>query len=261
MVDTNARGGQPRSVPDPDLEPYTEMTQRQRALNTAREESENQTRAYLAKVGNDSAKKARLASGTAHLPPDPEHSLPDALATGLAKALGSARRARGKWEEGHQVEGAVDAALGLPDLYFDGAVVKGLLKGGGVKLFGPHVWRTPPWKNPGARRWLGEKGFLNRNEPGHHWLIPLNEWGKQVPDFIKNQPWNIKGGLDAISHARIHGPYRVEGVRLPQFGQVRRFWEGTPAYAKAWVAGLIPQPGEFKPGSPAAPSDAAPPPP
>lgn len=247
MTGSYARGGEPQSVPDPDGLLHAEMVRRQRALNAAREAEEEKARAVKGALGSPHADDTGPSLNSTRLPPDPEHSLPDALTSGLVKALGSARRARRKWEEGHQVEATKDAALGLPDLYFDGALIKGMLKSGGAKFVGPHVWRTPPWKAPGARRWLGEKGFLNPNEPGHHWLIPLNGWGKAIPDFIKNQPWNIKGGLDAVTHGRIHGPYKVDGVKLAQFGVVRRFWDGTPAYAKAFVAGLIPRPDESHP--------------
>jgi hypothetical protein len=36
-----------------------------------------------------------------------------------------------------------------------------------------------------------------------------------------------------VEHGRIHGPYTQNGVRLPQYNAVQRFWYGTPGWFKA----------------------------
>jgi hypothetical protein len=200
------------------------MTRRQKAYNAAQ----------------DAAPQSAMSRSTAaqRLPPDPEHFLPDAITAELVRTLGSARAARKKWEGGDKVGAGVDAALGLPDAYANGAILKGLMKKGGVKIFGPKNWHNPPWKQPGAREWLEQNGFINRGEKGHHWLIPQNGWGKAVPEWIKNQPWNIKG-MDDVPHRRSHGRAKVDGEWLPEFTDLEKFWSATPAYFKALVGGVV----------------------
>jgi hypothetical protein len=156
----------------------------------------------------------------------------------LVHTLGSARAARKKWESGDQLGASIDAAIGRPDSYGVGAAVKGVLKKGGMKILGPKNWRNPPWKPAGAREWLEKNGFVNPGEDGHHWLIPQNGWGKSIPDWIKNQPWNIKG-MDKIPHRRSHGRARVDGEWMPEFSDLEKFWYSTPAYVKAIVAGSV----------------------
>jgi hypothetical protein len=81
------------------------------------------------------------------------------------------------------------------------------------------------------RQWLGRKGFLAKGQPGHHWIF---EQSTKVPDVIKNQPPFIKGMADAVQHGRVHGPYTVNGQKLPQFNALQRFWYGTPDWFKAF---------------------------
>jgi hypothetical protein len=70
---------------------------------------------------------------------------------------------------------------------------------------------------------------LESGQHGHHWLIPQNGWGKNVPDWIKNHPLNIKPMPDAVTHWRIHN-----GVGdLPRFNPAQRYWFGTPDWVKA----------------------------
>ena len=123
----------------------------------------------------------------------------------------------------------------------DLALVKGAvvaLGKGAVKVGGSYAWRAKPWEEvQGVRKWLGEKGYLKPGEHGHHGLIPQNGWGKAIPHYIKNQPWNIKG-LDPVTHGRIHGRYTVEGVKLPRFSLAERVWHGTPTWTKPAAAAV-----------------------
>ncbi|MBX3482455.1 hypothetical protein [Phenylobacterium sp.] len=135
---------------------------------------------------------------------------------------------------GDKVGAMVDGMLEGPDSFLVAGAAKGALKKGGAKYLGPYDWHTPPWKQPGTRRWLEENGFVNPGEQGHHWAIPQNGWGKNFPDFIKNQPWNIKG-LDPIIHRRVHSRAKVDGEWLPKFNALEQLWYGTPAYFKAMI--------------------------
>ena len=150
----------------------------------------------------------------------------------LIPVWGSGREALADLHDGDWLGAAGNAALTVSDLVPAKAFGSALLKGG-AKFTGTHAWRTKPWeKIQSTRQWLGEQGFLKPGEHGHHWAIPQNGWGKDVPEWFKNQPWNIKG-LDAVTHGRTHGRYTVDGVKLPRFNPAQQVWYGTPAWAKA----------------------------
>ncbi len=71
----------------------------------------------------------------------------------------------------------------------------------------------------------------------HHGLIPNGGWGKAFPDFIKNQPWNLKFTETPLEHIRIHGQSHKFG--LPQFNVVQRYFYGTPTWWKAAKASAV----------------------
>ncbi|WP_141653167.1 hypothetical protein [Phenylobacterium immobile] len=87
--------------------------------------------------------------------------------------------------------------------------------------------RAYEWKK--VRERLGKAEYLERGQHGHHWAIPQNQWGKGVPDRIKNHPLNIKPMPDPETHWRID--HRVGD--LPRFKPAMRYWHGTPAWGKA----------------------------
>ena len=215
MSDPSARAA-PRSVSDPDAQAYDEMIRRQRALR-ARQES-------------DAAPSPRTSSGG---PPPSNNSPPIAKVEGPLDELNFARKAREKWEHGERLDALTDGIQAAMDTLITIDTGRGLLKGG-LKLDGPLKWRTKPWEEPGMRKWLGEKGFLEPGQHGHHAIIPNNGWGKSVPDVIKNQPFNIKGMKTPEQHGRIHGRY----LGQPQFNAIERYWYGTPRWWKAANAWL-----------------------
>jgi hypothetical protein len=55
-----------------------------------------------------------------------------------------------------------------------------------------------------------------------------------VPDWIKNQPWNIKVLPDKVVHTRIHSNMPSKGLK--RFNPAERWWYGTPAWSKAAAA-------------------------
>lgn len=72
----------------------------------------------------------------------------------------------------------------------------------------------------------GTKGLPVDN---HHWAIPQGKWGKHVPDFIKNHPWNIQS-LSRDSHQFLHS----------SASNIFQKWNlGVPAWAKGAQAGLV----------------------
>ena len=220
-----ARGDQPRSVPDTDAAAHATAARTQRAYN-ARQAEETASR----RTSTGQRKNTRGPSWA----PDVGH--PSALES-LAPIWGSGREALADLHDGDYLGAAGNGAMAISDVVLAKAVVTALGKGA-LKLSGSHAWRSKPWDDVhGVRKWMGEKGHLKPGEHGHHGIIPQNGWGKVVPDYIKNQPWNIKG-LDAVTHGRIHGRYTVDGVKLPRFNPAERVWHGTPTWTKPAAAGV-----------------------
>jgi hypothetical protein len=191
--DSFERGGQPRSVPDPDGKAYDEMIRRHRQMMAKRE--------------------------VAHAPRGPA----DAIAAGIVQALSGPREARREVEQGHVVRGVVDGITAAADLQLARGVIRGVRRGH-VKLSGSHSQKQ-------TRKWLGQKGLAEKGQHAHHALIPNNGWGKAVPSIIKNQPWNYKMTETPLHHIRIHGASRKFG--LPRFNIVERYIHGTSTWWKA----------------------------
>jgi hypothetical protein len=147
----------------------------------------------------------------------------------LLPIWGSGREAIADLEDRNYFGGAFNAGLAASDFVVAKALLGGLAKGG-VKVGGKYVWRNAPWEEENMRQWLGKQGFLKPGQHGHHWWL---EQKSSAPDLLKNQPPFIKGTKDAVEHGRIHGPYTVNGVKLPQFNAAQRFWHGTPDWWKA----------------------------
>jgi hypothetical protein len=217
-VDTGsfARGGQPRSVPDADGDAYDEML-RQHGANA---------RSNAAKPGATLQQRAEAVAGPRPHPPTEI----DSVAAGIAQILNGPRAARRELERGHTGRAIVDGVTAAADLVWGGLTARGLIKGK-LKLRPPFEWRTPPWtEGRGAREWMGDMGFAEKNQPMHHALIPQKGWGKFVPDAIKNQLANIKPS-DNLTHTRIHSASRKFG--LPRFNALERYLRGTPTWWKA----------------------------
>ena len=155
----------------------------------------------------------------------------------MIPVVGSGQEALADLEDRKYALAALNAGLAVSDLALLKALVVGLAKGG-LKTGGEFAWRTKSWpkdrvereKVQGAREWLGERGFLKTGQPGHHWIF---EQKTSVPDWIKNQPPFITAMKDAVEHGRVHGPYTVNGVKLPRFNALERFWYGTPPWVKS----------------------------
>lgn len=226
-----ARGDQPRTVADPDAALYEATARRQREYN-ARQETEMERRRATANKRDETRRNRLFAEAETGEFPDAGH--PGALES-LIPIWGSGREALADFHDGNYIGAAVNGALAVSDAIPAKAIV-GTLAKGGIKV-GKTAWRAKPWEAKrgveGVRDWMTRKGFARPGQPVHHWAIPQGGWGRRVPDWFKNQLWNLKPLEGAVEHGRIHGPYTVDGVRLPQFGPVERFVRGTPDWAKA----------------------------
>lgn len=213
-----SRGEQPRSVPDPDRASYKAMLVKQRALNAAQEAEEF-------------ARRTAIQPGQALRRLDEHLDSHPGTAESLIPMWGSAREAIADAREGDVGGATINGVAAVGDLAGGTALVKGLAKGG-LKLAGPHTWKK-------VREWMGPDGtgMLKPNQPGHHWMVERNRGlGKRLPDWLKNQPPNIKPTQNAEVHGRLH--HRVGDK--PRFNTAERFWYGTPTW---WKGGLATAPG------------------
>lgn len=225
-----ARGDQARTVPDPDEARHAAAEQWQRKYNAA------QAAGLVRNRGNVATAAGAVSSQTGTRAEPPPSAFPDVGHPGALESLipvwGSGREALADLHDGDWVGAVGNGVLAASDLIPAKAII-GAVGKGAFKTGGTFAWRTKPWEEAkGVRQWLGERGYLKPGEAGHHWAIPQKEWGKAVPEWIKNQPWNIKG-LDAVTHGRVHGRYTVDGVKLPRFNAVDRIRYGTPDWVKA----------------------------
>lgn len=167
------------------------------------------------------------------------------FAESLIPVWGSGREAVADFQDGDYAGAALNGALAASDLFLAGSLAKGLAKGSVYIAKGaaenPYAWKK-------VRSWMGERGDLLPRQPGHHWLIPQKEWGSSVPDWVKNQPWNIKGMPNQTVHNQVHGHYRNPPkkpstmVRPRPFNPAERYWYGTPAWSKVGTAGAVGHP-------------------
>lgn len=125
----------PRSVIDPDADDYDEMIRKHRADVAAPEAG------ATAPVATSTTSDKRVANP-------------------VTEGLNFAREGRKKWENGQYIQAVGDAAEGIGNLIVTVDTLSGISKGG-LKLKGPFVWRTKPWEEAGARKWLGEKASSN----------------------------------------------------------------------------------------------------
>ena len=159
------------------------------------------------------------------------------VAESFIPVVGPAWEAASDLQQGHYGAAAFNGALAALDSFLGGEIAKGVAKGGVYTVKeGSYAWKP-------IRSWMEEKRFVKSGEHGHHWFIPQNGWGKGVPEWLKNQPWNIKP-LDRVTHGRVHHSWKG----LPRFNPAQRYWYGTPNWSKVGTAAAV--------GHPAAAADA-----
>ncbi len=101
-----------------------------------------------------------------------------------------------------------------------------------------YSWGAPSggWFKEGVSYQMrSEMGLVGSDEELHHWLIPQNQWGSWVPNYIKNQPWNIMVMEDAEAHAMVDPFRKVAGV--DPYPLPLRLWMGMPAEVRAAAIG------------------------
>lgn len=148
------------------------------------------------------------------------------LAESLIPVVGPGWEAVADLQQGNYGGAALNGALAASDLFIAGSIAKGIAKGG-IYVADKATTSAAPYAWPLMRKESRRNGFIKAGDEGHHWLIPQNQWGKNIPDWIRNQAWNIKP-LDRVTHARL----RNKIGDLPEFGLFDQLRYGTPTWAK-----------------------------
>lgn len=149
------------------------------------------------------------------------------LAESFIPVVGPGWEAVADLQQGNYGGAALNGALAASDLFLAGSIAKGIAKGG-VYVVDKTTRSTTPYAWRYMRTLMQKDGFIKAGEEGHHWAIPQKQWGKDVPEWIKNQPLNIKS-LDRVTHGRL----RHRMGALPKFNLAEQLWHGTPAWSKA----------------------------
>ena len=151
---------------------------------------------------------------------------------GLIPIWGSGKRAYYDVKRGCYQGAVFNGALAVSDVALvksaGGALARGAWKFGGTS------WST-------VRDWYGATRALEVGQPVHHWLIPQGQWGKSIPTWIKNQPWNLlpieppKGGPFSAKqwHDLLEGKTLRKGdLYGTTMNRFDRFRYGTPGWAQ-----------------------------
>jgi RHS repeat-associated protein len=140
----------------------------------------------------------------------------------LIPIWGSGRQAINDFQCGRWRWGVFNGVLALSDVTLVKSTGEALIKGGWK--FGSNSW-------PATRRWLNGPNSAWKNIPGydwHHWFLQQNQGvGKHLPDWLKNQPWNLMS-VPRDLHNAIH-----------EMGPFGRFWNGSPLWFKAGILSPI----------------------
>ena len=141
----------------------------------------------------------------------------------LVPFWGSGREALADLQEKNYGGAALNAALAASDVVPADAVLK---LGAEVGFKTAAKSGSTAWK--AVRYDLGNAWDLKLGQPVHHWAIPQGRWGREVPDWIKNHPWNLKVMRDTVTHNKVHG---IMGEK--KYSPLMQYWYGTPGWWKA----------------------------
>ena len=141
---------------------------------------------------------------------------------GLIPIWGAGRAVYIDIQEQKYASAALNGAAAASDVFLFRALASAAAKGL-WKVGGSHTWKA-------TSSWLTESGWRKYPyQEFHHWLIPRAGWGRRVPDWVKNQPWNLRPfAPQSPWHDAIHGggPYRA-------FKWPARIVLGVPGWAQA----------------------------
>ena len=163
------------------------------------------------------------------------------LGESLLPVWGSGREAVADLYDHDYLGAGLNAGLAAVDAFGATAIASDLIKGAKVLKFGEQISKDPnAWRY--VRKRLGNQGFMQPKQIGHHWAIPQKGWGEVVPNFLKNHPLNIKPMpperlASFQTHNSIHG-----GFTTKPYGPIEKYVRGTPAWFKAVNAAVVGHP-------------------
>ena len=96
------------------------------------------------------------------------------------------------------------------------------------KVGAKSLWKTGAHNWDATRSWLTRRGWREtKGNHMHHAFLERNRGiGRNVPDAVKNQPWNLVE-LSPEMHMAMDGNSAVIVL-----GPAGRLWYGTPAWSK-----------------------------
>lgn len=140
---------------------------------------------------------------------------------------GAANQAYLDFSAGKNGWGTFNAALAVSDVFLVKSIFTGVSKGGLLAFSkGNASWGG----RNGYRAFYGKSGFASKGQDVHHWLIPRNEWGRGVPNLIKNQMWNLMPFKSRSLHFRAGHGWNYLGESGMSIGG--QLWFGTPLWPK-----------------------------
>jgi hypothetical protein len=161
-------------------------------------------------------------SGPDLSPPPPYHPPWYKLHPGLAESMipvwGPARETLVDRADGDVLGSLFNTGLAVADLFGVGELV-----GDPIKI-GSHTW-------PATRKWMTQNGLAQKGQVVHHAIFERNQGiGKYLPDWFKNQPFNLK----PMPSAQIHDRMTHAAWGQPQLNFFQQWHYGTPDWAK-WI--------------------------
>jgi RHS repeat-associated protein len=161
--------------------------------------------------------------GIYHAPQNTPVTAPSFLES-LVPVYGPMAQSEYDFSQGNWGWGFANGALAVSDTIPLRSAANAFSKG--AWKFGSHTWDA-------TRKWLTKCGWRQfRGQQMHHWAIPQGGWGKYLPNWLKNQPWNLMGMPDAAFHGGLHGV----GPEAFDFGE--RLWYGTPNWLAAGMGSV-----------------------
>ena len=158
-----------------------------------------------------------MANSILYSPNKPDFSPPSRLES-FIPAYGPVKEMEYDLSHGNLLEGTLDMAVAISDM---------LLLTSIVRTLGPGCWKSGSHSWSATRKWYGKEFNLEPHTHVHHQIIQRNgRIGRHLPDWLKNQPWNLTpiypqiiGNTHLSSreiHSSIHGAkkYRVSGFLL-----------------------------------------------
>ena len=150
----------------------------------------------------------------------------------LIPVWGSIRLAAKDFNDGNYGWAAFNGVMAITDIF----LVKSIVVGVG-RLATKTAWKSGSNTWRATRSWMGRKGMAEPGQEVHHWLIHRNgPIGRNIPDRIKNQPWNLTNmPSDPRIHLALHGKGPLKSFQIPL----------TIYYSPSWIKGSVYLPGRY----------------